>query len=83
LPYNETVQSPSPSTPIMVHVVERSEIAGLGDTMINAIGLTGAILAGALACGAVFAGFMIGYRKLRARREPEDEPVQTQPLGLS
>ena len=72
-----------PSTPIIVKVVEESEIAGLGNVMVQAIGLTGAITIGALVFGLVLAVLIIGYRKLRLRLEPEDEPPQTQPLGLT
>jgi len=73
---------PSPSTPIIVKIVEKNEISGLGDVMLDAIGLTGVIAVGALLFGLVLATIIIGYRKLRARLEP-DADVQTQPLGLT
>jgi hypothetical protein len=73
----------APSTPIIVRVVEENEIAGLGATMLQAIGLTGAILVGAVAFGLVLASLMIGYRKLRARWEPEEMTGQTQQLGIT
>jgi hypothetical protein len=72
----------APSTPIIVTVVEENEIAGLGDVMLQAIGLTGAIAIGALVFGLVLASVIIGYRKLRARLDPEQD-AQTQPLGLT
>lgn len=72
----------APSTPIMVKIVEPNEISGLGDVMLEAIGLTGALALGAALFGVVLAALFIGYRKLRARLEP-DEDVQTQPLGLT
>ena len=72
----------APSTPIIVRVVEENEIAGLGDVMLQAVGLTGAIAIGALAFGLVLASIIIGYRKIQARLTPEDE-IQTQPLGLT
>jgi hypothetical protein len=72
----------SPSAPIIVKVVEENEISGLGDVMLRAVGLTGAIAIGALLFGLVLASLIIGYRKLRARMEPDGE-VQTQPLGLT
>jgi hypothetical protein len=71
-----------PGTPIMVKIVETNEMSGLGDTMLEAMGLTGVIALGALLFGLVLAAIIIGYRKLRARLEP-DEDVQTQPLGLT
>jgi hypothetical protein len=72
----------APSTPIIVRVVEENEISGLGDVMLQAVGLTGAIAIGALIFGLVLAAAIIGYRKLRARMDPEED-VQTQPLGLT
>ncbi|HKY22774.1 MAG TPA: hypothetical protein VJM31_16290 [Vicinamibacterales bacterium] len=73
----------APSAPIMVGIVEENEIAGLGDVMVEAIGLTGAITVGAILFGLVLAVLIIGYRKIRARLEPEDQADQTQPLGLT
>ena len=72
----------APSTPIIVKVVEENEIAGLGNVMLQAVGLTGAIALGALAFGIVLATVIIGYRKLQSRLEP-GEAVQTQSLGLT
>jgi hypothetical protein len=76
------MQAPKPSSPIMVKIVEPNEISGLGDVMLDAIGLTGVIAIGALLFGVVLAAIIIGYRKLRIRLDPE-EAVQTQPLGLT
>ena len=73
----------APSTPIIVSIVEENEISGLGDVMLEAIGLTGAIAVGALLFGVVLAAMMIIYRKIRVRLEPDDEVPQTQPLGLT
>lgn len=73
----------SPSTPIIVKVIEENEISGLGDVMLQAVGLTGAIAIGALIFGLVLASVIIGYRKLRAGLESEDEAQQTQSLGLT
>ena len=78
--YNRTMQAPSP--PIIVKIVEENEIAGLGDVMMEAIGLTGVIAVGALLFGLVLAAMIIGYRKIQARLHP-DEDAQTQPLGLT
>lgn len=72
----------APSTPIIVKIVETNEIAGLGDVMLEAMGLTGAISAGAVVFGLVLAIVIIGFRKIKARLHP-DEDAQTQPLGLT
>ena len=71
-----------PKAPIVVKIVEQNEIAGLGDVMLEAIGLTGVIAVGAALFGLVLAVLIIGYRKVNARLHP-DEDVQTQPLGLT
>ena len=72
----------APSTPIIVKIVEKNEISGLGDVMLEAIGLTGVIAVGAALFGLVLAVLIISYRKLRARLDPEED-AQTQPLGLT
>jgi hypothetical protein len=66
----------------MVKIVEKNEIAGLGEVMLDAIGLTGVMAIGALLFGLVLAAVIIGFRKVRAQLQP-DEDVQTQPLGLT
>jgi Na+/H+-dicarboxylate symporter len=71
-----------PKAPIVVRIVETNEISGLGDVMLDAIGLTGVIAVGAALFGLVLAIVIIGYRKINARLHP-DEDVQTQPLGLT
>ena len=73
----------APSTPIIVRVVEPNEISGLGDVMLQAVGLTGAIAIGALAFGLILAAGIIGYRKLRSRFESDEDAAQTQSLGLT
>ena len=78
--YNCHMQAPS--TPIMVKIVEKNEIAGLGQVMLDAIGLTGVMAVGALLFGLVLAAVIIGFRKVKAQLQP-DEDVQTQPLGLT
>ena len=78
--YNRTMQAPSP--PIIVTIVEENEIAGLGDVMLEAIGLTGVIAVSAVLFGIVLATVIISYRKIHARLHP-DEDAQTQPLGLT
>lgn len=73
----------APTTPIIVRIVEKNEMSGFGDVMVEAIGLTGVISVGALLFGLVLAVMIIGYRKIKANLEPEDEVGQTQPLGLT
>lgn len=72
----------APKAPIIVTIVEENEISGLGDVMLEAIGLTGVIAVGAALFGLVLAVMIIGYRKINARLHPEED-VQTQPLGLT
>lgn len=67
----------------MVKVVEANEMRGLGDVLLQAVGLTGAIALGALVFGLLLATVIVVYRKLRTRWEPEDEASQTQSLGLT
>lgn len=56
---------------------------GLGDVILNAIGLTGALAVGAVVLGLLLAGVVIGYRKRQSRRKTDEEAAQTQSLGLS
>jgi hypothetical protein len=79
--YNFIVQSPPP--PIMVKIVEANEMRGLGDVLVQAVGLSGAIAIGSFAFGILLASMIIGYRKVKARLEPDGEVPQTQPLGLT
>jgi hypothetical protein len=73
----------APSAPIIVRVVERNEVMGLGDVLLDALGLTGALTVGAVVFGLLLAVMFIGYRKLKTRLEPDDQVPQTQPLGLT
>jgi hypothetical protein len=72
-----------PSTPIMVRVVETSEVSGLATVLMQAVGLTGVIALGALGFGILLASVIIGYRKLKARGVTDEEAAQTQSLGLT
>jgi Na+/H+-dicarboxylate symporter len=67
----------------MVSVVEKSEISGLGDVILQAFGLTGAITIGAMVFGLVLAAVIIGYRTFAARSQSDEEAAQTQSLGLT
>ena len=54
--------------PIIVHVIQPPvESTTLGDVLVGAFGLTGALLLVALLLGAALGGLLIGYKKLRAR----------------
>jgi hypothetical protein len=73
-----------PSTPIIVKIVEAPVRGlGLGDVILNAVGLTGALAISAVALGLLFACIVIGLRRARSRRLTEDEAAQTQSLGLT
>jgi hypothetical protein len=76
------MQAP-PSSPIIVRVIEPSDVSGLGDVMLQAVGLTGVIAIGALGFGILLASVIIGYRKLKARGVTDEEAAQTQLLGLT
>ena len=75
------MQAPAPG--IVVSVVEQSELGGLSDVIIGAVGLTGLITLGAVALGLVLAGLIIGYRKLQARSTSPEDLARTQALGLT
>ena len=55
------MQAPSP--PIIVKIVETNEISGLGDVMLEAIGLTGVIAVGAALFGLVLAVVIIAIER--------------------
>jgi len=76
------VQAPPP--PIIVKVVEPPVRGlGLGDVILNAVGLTGALAIGAVLFGLVLAVLVIGYRKMQARRISDEDAAQTQQLGFT
>jgi hypothetical protein len=61
--------------PLIVKVVEPAvESTSIADIVIGALGLTGAMLLAALVLGAALGGFLIGYKKLRARWNLEPIP---------
>ena len=63
------------SQPVIVKVVEPAvESTSIADIVIGALGLTGAMLLAALVLGAALGGFLIGYKKLRARLNLEPIP---------
>jgi hypothetical protein len=73
-----------PTTPIIVRVLDTPVRGlGLGDVILNAVGLTGALTVAALLLGLVAAGVVIMFRRARSRRITEEEASQTQSLGLT
>jgi hypothetical protein len=52
------------SSPIIVKIIEpkKDPISGLGQVFLNALGLTGVIVLGAVACAAIFAGVLYWLR---------------------
>jgi hypothetical protein len=76
------VQPASP--PIIVRVIEAPVRGlGLGDVILNAVGLTGALALGAVALGLILAGIVITYRRAKSRRITQEQASQTQSLGLT
>jgi len=68
----------------MVKVVEAPVRGlGLGDTILNAVGLTGALALGAVAFGLILAAAVILYRRAQSRRITQEDASQTQSLGLT
>jgi ABC-type amino acid transport system permease subunit len=68
----------------MVRVVEAPVRGlGLGDTILNAVGLTGALSIGAIAFGLILAAVVILYRRAKSRRLSQEDASQTQSLGLT
>ena len=68
----------------MVRVIEAPVRGlGLGDTILNAVGLTGVLTIGAVAFGLILAAVVITYRRLQVRRITEEAASQTQSLGLT
>ena len=73
-----------PSAPIIVRVVEAPVRGlGLGDTILSAVGLTGALAIGAVTFGLILAAVVITYRRAQSRRITEEDASQTQSLGLT
>lgn len=48
--------------PIIVKIVEPSELSGLADVLLGAIGLTGVLTLGAILAGVLVAGLMLWWR---------------------
>lgn len=57
---------PPPNDPIIIKIIDPpSEIEGLGDVLLGALGLTGAIVVAALVCGILVAGVLFVVRRFR------------------
>jgi hypothetical protein len=52
----------NPQDPIIVKIVEPSELSGLADVLLGAIGLTGVLTLLAIAAGVVVAGVLFWWR---------------------
>ena len=74
----------APALPIEVKVLDAPVRGlGLGDVILNAVGLTGVIAIVAVALGLLLAAIVIGIRKLQSRRITDEQASQTQQLGLT
>jgi hypothetical protein len=57
----------TPQDPIIVKIVEPSELSGLADVLLGAIGLTGVLTLLAIAAGVVVAGLLFWWRSRSAQ----------------
>ncbi len=74
------------TTPIIVQVVDQPvESTTIGDVIIGALGLTGALVLAAILMGGVLGGLLIAFKKLRARYNlepvPDSEALRVTPGG--
>ncbi len=61
------VQQEPASDPFMIKIVQPpSDIEGLGDVLLGALGITGAITLAALVTGVLFAGVVYLFRRYQA-----------------
>ncbi len=80
----QTAQPPAPPAqpgkPIVVQVVKQPPVAreiGMGDVVLGAVGLTGAIILAAIIAGLIAGVAIIGFRHWRERqRDDGDAPVR-------
>lgn len=63
---------PPPSDPIIITIVDPpSELEGLGDVLLGALGVTGAIVLAALVCGVLLgAGLLLARRFMASDEQP-------------
>jgi hypothetical protein len=71
-----------PSDPIVVRIVEPpAHETTIADVVLGALGLTGVLLLAAALCGLLLGVLLVARRRLRERRNIEEEG--TQRLGLT
>lgn len=71
-----------PSDPIVVRVIEEPvRETTVGDVILGALGLTGVLLLAALLFGLLLGFLMVARRRLRERRDVEEEGTQRLGLG--
>jgi hypothetical protein len=71
-----------PSDPIVVRVIEEPvRETTVGDVILGALGLTGVLLLSALLFGLLLGFLMVARRRLRERRNVEEEGTQRLGLG--
>jgi hypothetical protein len=56
---------------------------GLGDVILNAVGLTGVLAIGGVALGLILAAVVILYRRAQSRKITDEQASQSQSLGLT
>jgi hypothetical protein len=62
---------PPASDPIIIKIIDPpSEVEGLGEVLLGALGLTGAIVVAALVCGILAAGVLFLARRFRESDGP-------------
>lgn len=62
---------PTPTDPIIIKIIDPpSEIEGLGEVLLGALGITGAITVAALVCGVLVAGVLFVVRRSRESDRP-------------
>lgn len=65
------LQGQPPSDPIIIKIIDPpSEIEGLGEVLLGALGITGAIVVAALVCGIIAAGVLLVVRRFRESDRP-------------
>lgn len=73
-----------PITPVIVRVVsEPTPQVTVVDVIVDALGLTGAIVAGSLALGGVVGALLIAYKRWRSARSGGDRTSDHTSLDLS
>jgi len=61
----------APSDPIIIKIIDPpSEIEGLGEVLLGALGITGAIVVAAVVCGVLVAGVLFLTRRFRESDGP-------------